>query len=290
MKYRVKKILSSISRILTAPFRFLFWLFKKIKDGFKNFFLENPEEMELGDVVQKAFENPGDILSHINDLRKHIFRAVLGLSAATVAAFFYINDILNWLAEPIGGIENIQAIEVTEPIGTVMRVAIMTGFMVALPYIVFELLMFAAPGLSRKSRILGVLSIPLVAIFFLGGLLFAYKVIIPPALDVLLNFMGIPINVRPASYIKFVTGLMFWIGIFFEFPLIAFVLSTMGIIKGEMLSKNWRLAVVIMAVIAAMVTPTVDPVNMIIVLVPLSLLYGLGIIFAYIGQGIKINK
>ncbi len=285
----MRKVFSTIWKVITAPFRFVFWLFrtifnffKKIFLAIKNFFSEEPEETPIGDVLQAGFENPASILYHLNELRKHIFRAVLGFVIATVLAFIFITQILEWITQPIGGIEQMQAIEITEPVGVVMRVALLTGFAISLPYIAFELMLFAAPGLSRRARVIGIFSIPLVFIFFIGGMAFAYYFMLDAALPVLLNFMGIPTLPRPSSYIRFVTGLMFWIGVSFEFPLIAYVLSAMRLLKPENLRDNWRIAVIGIAVLAAMITPTVDPINMGIVMVPLIVLYAMGVGMSYL--------
>jgi sec-independent protein translocase protein TatC len=283
----MRKVLSSIWKVLTAPFRLIAWVFRTIFGFFqrlfrrtKNFFTEEPEDTPISEVLQTGFDSPNSIFYHLNELRKHLFRAVIGFAIATVIAFIFVTPIMDWISAPVGGIRELQAIEVTESIGVVMRVALLSGFTVSLPYIVFELMMFAAPGLSPRARVIGIFSIPLVILFFVGGMLFSYYFLLDPALDVLLNFMGIPTLPRPSSYIRFVTTLMFWIGVSFEFPLVAYVLAAMGILKPNVLRDNWRIAVILIAILAAMITPTVDPINMAIVMVPLLLLYGVGVILA----------
>jgi sec-independent protein translocase protein TatC len=286
-------ILRKLWQIITAPFRWLGKAFIWVLEHtfFREFLTQEPEDTPIFDTIQKATDEPKDfftsVLEHLNDLRKHLFRALIGLVIATVLTFTFVTDIMDWLAAPIGGIGELQAIEVTEPIGVVMRVAILSGFTVALPYISFEILRFFAPGISRRARLIGLLGIPFVFVFFVGGLLFSYYLMLPAALPVLLNFMGIPTMPRPSSYLKFVTGLMFWIGISFELPLISLILSSMGILPAHFLKNNWRIAVIIMTVSAAMITPTVDPINMMIVLLPLLFLYFLSIIMAYVGQGLR---
>ena len=174
-----------------------------------------------------------DILEHLNELRKNLFRAMLFFMLTTALSFVYIQELLDWIAAPVGGLDSLQAIEVTEPLSTVMRVALLAGFSAALPYITFEIWLFAAPGLKRRSRIIGLVSIPFAFIFFIGGMAFAYYVMMPTALPFLINFMGINTVPRPASYVKFVTGLMFWIGLAFEFPLVIFALANMGLIQAR---------------------------------------------------------
>jgi sec-independent protein translocase protein TatC len=277
MKRRLRKLGRWILAFITWPFRTLRNLVRRVRD----FFREEPDDATLADSLQKATENPYGILEHLNALRKHVFRALGAWLLLTVLAFTFVTPLMDWLAMPIGGIGELQAVEVTEPIGVVMRVSLLAGFTVALPYIGLELLLFVAPALKPRGRLVGILGIPMIFVFFLAGMAFSYYLMLPVALPVLLNFMGIPTIPRPSSYISFVTGLMFWIGIAFEMPLLSFLLSSMGLLKGHSMRKNWRYAVFFIAVVAAMITPTIDPVNMLIVMGPLLLLYGLSILMAY---------
>jgi sec-independent protein translocase protein TatC len=288
----MRKVLNTIWRVISAPFRFIFWIFKKIFQwivnmlgGFRVLFLDEPEETPLPESLAKAVQSPMDVLDHLNELRKNLFRGVLFFVITTALSFIYIEELLDWISAPVGGLDSLQAIEVTEPLGTVMRVALLAGFSAALPYITFELWLFAAPGLKRRSRIFGLIAIPIAFLFFLGGMAFAYFVMMPTALDFLINFMGINTVPRPSSYIRFVTGLMFWIGIAFEFPLVIFALANMGLVRAQTLAAQWRIAVLVIAVAAAAITPTIDPVNMGLVMGPMILLYFLSIGLAYIAQG-----
>jgi sec-independent protein translocase protein TatC len=234
----------------------------------------------LGDSLEKAVSNPQSLLLHLDALRKHLFRAALALILMTVVAFAFASQIINLLALPVGGIEALVAIDPTEPIGTFMRVALLTAFAITLPYIILELWLFIAPGLSRDSRIFGLYAIPIAVIFFIGGMAFAYFVLLPTAIPFLVNFGGITSQIRPSSYIRFVTSIMFWIGIAFQFPLLIYVLARVGLIRAQVLIENWRLAVVIIAILSAMITPTIDPVNMGLVMGPMIILYFLGVVLA----------
>jgi len=273
----MRKLLRSLWLIITSPLRLLAWLWRKLTGGLRAFFVVEPEETPLGDTVQKALENPSDILVHLGALRGHLVRSVLALLLMAALAFSFASPILDWLAAPIGGIDELQAVDVTEPIGVVMRVTLLLAFTITLPYISLELLLFAAPGLKRRARVIGLVAIPLVMIFFLSGILFTYYYILPQAVPFLLEFMDIPTLPRPSSYISFATGLMFWIGVSFELPLLAYVLASMGLLPARLLRQNWRIALVVLSVVAAAITPTVDPINMLIVLIPLLLLYFLSV-------------
>lgn len=277
----MRRFFQRLWRFITSPFRWIGRIFSNIR----NFFVEEVDDAPLPDAFAKAVQQPVGILEHINDLRKHIFRAIVALFIAVAVTFIFIEQLLDWLTQPIGGIESLQAIEVTEPLGVAMRVALLAGFAISLPYITLELWMFAAPGLKRKARIRGLFAIPVATLFFIGGMAFAYYVMMPTALPFLLNFLDINTAVRPASYVKFTTGLMFWIGIAFQFPLVIFAFASMGIIKANTLAKQWRIAVVIIAVLSAAITPTIDPINMALVMGPMILLYFLSIGLARIAQG-----
>ncbi len=287
----MRKFLRALQRILLAPFRFILWLLRGIARWFSNlkteiqeFFTEEPEDTPLPDAFAKTMENPMGLLVHLDALRKHLMRAVLFMAITTGFAFIYAGRLIDLLASPIGGITHLQPIDVTEPIGVFMRVSLLVGFSLALPYIALELWMFAAPGLSRRSRVWGLVAIPAVVVFFVGGMAFAYFVMLPTALPFLLNFLGMTPQIRPSSYIGFTTSLMFWVGIAFEFPFVIFVLAALGLVKARGLAQQWRLAVVAIAILSAAITPTVDPVNMSLVMGPMIVLYFLSIGLAYLAQ------
>lgn len=281
----MRKLLRAFWRIITIPFRIIFWLLSTSELRAALSSIEE-EDSPLPDVIEKVVENPAGMLEHLNALRKHLFRALFVLALATGLSLAFNPQVMAFLAFPLeGGMESLVAIEVTEPIGTVMRVSLLSGFAISFPYIIYQLWLFVAPAIiERRNRWFSFLSIPIVVLFFLGGMAFAYFVMLPTALPFLLNFMGINTVPRPSSYIRFATGLMFWIGIAFEFPLVIFLLAKLGWVKAEMLAQQWRLAIVIIAVIAALITPTIDPVNMSLVMGPLIILYFLSILLAKIAQ------
>jgi sec-independent protein translocase protein TatC len=289
----MRKILRSIWKVITAPFRFIKWIVLSIgttlKKGSQNvasFFKEEEiDDAPIGETLATTIENPQALLPHINALRKHLLRVVLVIIVTTAISFLFVQEILRLLAAPMaGGIKELVAIDVTENIGTVMRVTLLSGFTIALPYLIFEIWLFIAPALKLSSRIKGLLAIPAAIILFVGGMAFAFFVMLPTALPFLFNFMGLTTQPRPSSYYNFVTTIMFWLGVTFEFPLAIYLLANLGLIKAKTLASQWRLAIVIIAVIAAAITPTVDPVNMGLVMAPMIVLYFISIGLAYIAQ------
>ena len=287
----MKRFFRLLFRVLTAPVWLPWRGVRALARGLYTvrmravaFFTAEPEEHSLADVIQEATEHPQELLAHLNTFRKHLFRAVLFWLATTGLAVVFTPQFIDLLAAPIGGIQHLQAIEVTEPIGVFFRVALLAGFALALPYIYWEMYLFVAPGLRPRGRVVGLLAAPLVLLFFLGGMAFAYFIMLPAALPFLLNFMGIPTLPRPSSYLRFVTSLMFWVGVAFEFPLIIYLLAAMGWVRAEQLLEHWRVAVVLIAILAAAITPTVDPVNMLLVMAPMVVLYMLSIGLARLAQ------
>jgi sec-independent protein translocase protein TatC len=289
----MRKLFKYLWKIISAPFRFVAWVIRSIVNtlnksaqGVASYFKnEDLDDAPIGDTLAATIENPSALLPHINALRKHLLRSVLAIIITTAISFLFVRNILDYLAQPLaGGIHELVAIDVTENIGTVMRVTLLGGFTIALPYVIFEIWLFVAPALRVNSRIKGLLAIPAAIFLFIGGMAFAYFIMLPTALPFLFNFMGLSTQPRPSSYYNFVTLIMFWIGVTFEFPLIIYLLANLGIVKAKALASQWRLAIVIIAVLAAAITPTVDPVNMGLVMAPMIVLYFISIGLAYLAQ------
>lgn len=221
-----------------------------------------------------------DMLQHFEEIRKRVLLSLVALALTTFVGFYFGQELIEIIARPVGGIDVLVSLEVTENIGVVMRVSLLGGFILAFPFILYQVLAFITPGLRPNERRWVFLSIPLATVLFAAGVLFAYYVMLPAALPFLINFFGIRTTPRLSNYFTFVTSLMFWIGVSFETPLLVFVLAKLKIVTARMLIKQWRLAIVIIAVLAAVVTPTPDPVNMALLMLPLAVLYILSILLA----------
>ena len=285
-----------IWRIVTFPFRLAFGIlafpFRKIRQ-FHKFLNTEPDERPLTDLFVELTTNKDTrqmLWDQIEALRMHILRAVIALVITVITSIWITQDLMEFLAIPVQGLEKLQAIQVTEEIGVFMRVAMYAGIAAAFPYIAFEIWLFAAPGLKPREKKMGLTGIPFATLLFFTGMSFTYFVLIPAALPFLGSFTKITQFWAAKEYFSFVTGLMFWIGIFFEFPLVIYVLSSMGLVKPAILMQQWRLAVVIIAILAAAITPTIDPVNMGLVMLPMVLLYFVSIGLSYIAYAGRKQK
>lgn len=276
----IRSLLEKLWHLLTLPFRLIAKPFLALRD----FISQEPEEVPMADVIARIFENPSILVEHIEALRGHILRSLAALFLTILVSTAFAGRVLDWLAKPVGGIKSLQAIEVTESIGAFMRVSLLCGFALALPYIGAEIFAFMNPGLKRRERALFIIAIPIASLLFVLGMAFAYYVMLPVALPFLLNFLGIVTIPRPSNYIRFVTGVMFWIGIAFQFPLVIYTLAGLGVVKAKSLASGWRFAILGIAILAAAITPTIDPVNMALVMAPMIVLYFLSIGLAALAQ------
>ena len=223
------------------------------------------------------FETSMPLLQHLNELRQRLFKAFFALILTTALSFVFAGQLIDFLAKPIGGSKALVSIEVTENIAIFMRVAMLSGVILGMPFIVYQLLRFILPGLKANERGWLLAIVPFATLLFIAGVAFTWFIMIPSAVPFLIHFLGITTQVRPLNYFEFITTLMFWIGICFELPLIMMFLAKMKIISAKKLLGGWRYAIVAIAIVAAAVTPTVDPVNMGLVMAPLLGLYAISI-------------
>ncbi len=221
---------------------------------------------------------------HLTELRKRLFISLAALLAGTVVCIYFAEQLMGILTLPIGGLGQLRSIEITENVSAVFRVALLGGLILSCPVLLYEILAFILPALKSNEKQTLFTFLPFTILFFLGGVAFAYFVLLPVAIPFLTSFMGIETEVRPTNYISFVTNMLFWVGVVFEMPLVIFILARIGILTAKQLMKNWRQAIVICAVLAMIITPTVDPVNMVILMVPLILLFFLSVLFAAIAE------
>jgi len=222
------------------------------------------------------------IWGHLSELRKRLIYAIIAFIFGIIISVIFGDFLLRVLARPIGGLENLLSIQVTENISVYFRVTMLGGFILSLPFILIQLFLFVSPGMTKKERRWLLWAIPIATLLFIGGGVFAYFVMLPTALPFLVQFPGPEVLPKWRDYVNFVTNLIFWIGLSFETPLLMYVLAKLRIIDAKGLIKQWRFAVVIIAVIAAVATPTPDPINMAILMAPLFILYLLGILLAAI--------
>jgi sec-independent protein translocase protein TatC len=221
------------------------------------------------------------IFEHLNELRERMVKVALALGVTTVLSLVFTTQIMEALLAPAGGIKPIF-LKPTEMFLTYMKVGLISGICLAMPVIIYHLLRFLAPGLRPEEKKWLYTLIPGITAFFIAGVSFAYFAMLPFALKYLLTFGGDLVEAKWAigEYISFVTSLLLWVGISFETPMIIFFLAKMKIVDAKKLSSYRKYAVVGAFVAAAVITPTPDPFNQMMVAIPIILLYELGILLA----------
>jgi sec-independent protein translocase protein TatC len=180
---------------------------------------------------------------------------------------------------PIGNHE-LQAITPTEKIFTYFEVTLVVGLIVAMPVIAYEVWAYVAPGLTRKERRYVIAIIPGATVCFVMGVAFAYFALLPAALGFLMGFGADRIRVVPTieSYVKFLSHLLIASGLIFELPLVMFFLAKLHLVNPRLLANIRRYVIVGAFVVAAVVTPTPDPFNQLLVAVPILVLYEIGVL------------
>lgn len=246
-------------------------------------------------VEADADEDDGNELrmgffEHLNELRQRVFKALVALVIGTLVGLVFAGEALNFLIAPYG--DRLAALGPTEPVVAYFRVSLMLGGILAIPVITYQVLMFVLPGLTKREARVLLMALPAITVLFVVGAAFAWFILVPPALGFLEGFQPTLFRAEWTAdlYLSFITSLIFWMGVAFETPLIFFVLAMLGLVSPRALASNWRIAVVGSAVAAAMITPTIDPVNMFLVMGPLLTLFALSIFLVAIGNRINMAR
>jgi sec-independent protein translocase protein TatC len=218
------------------------------------------------------------LLEHLGELRKRMVRCAFAVLALIILCFIFADQIFKVLLRPAGGSELIF-IEITEMIGIYMKVCLTAAIILAMPYIIFQLVMFVAPALTAKEKRYVNFVLPWVGLMFIGGVVFGYFVLLPPALNFLFNFgNGVArAEIRIENYVSVVSRLLLAIGLIFELPVLTTFLARIGIVNYKWLAGKRKIAIILSVVLAAIITPTVDPINMMLVAIPLVVLYEISI-------------
>jgi sec-independent protein translocase protein TatC len=237
-----------------------------------------------------ANEGQMSIMEHLEELRSRLLKSIIIVAITTGLSFAVTERLMAYLIAP-AGIKPVF-LRPTEMFVTYFKVALMAGAALAMPYLVYQLVQYIWPGLQGGERRYVRIIVPGATVSFVAGVAFTYYVALPFALRYLASFGGNLVEAQWAigEYISFVTTLLFWSGVIFETPLLMFFLSRLGIVTPKFLSTNRRFAIIIIAVVAAVITPTPDPFNMGIVMLPLLAMYEIGIVLAKIAYRERQQK
>ncbi|AEB10881.1 twin-arginine translocase subunit TatC [Marinithermus hydrothermalis] len=226
------------------------------------------------------------LVEHLEELRVRLIRSLLAWMVGAGVAYAFRVELLAILKRPLDlasqarGLEvNLIVLDITEPFITSLRVAAFGGLILALPFIVYQVWAFIAPGLYPHERRLAVPFLLGAGFSFTVGVVFAYYVLLPFAVPFLLAFLGdvITPQISIGRYIGQMLTYMAVMGILFELPVVSYLLTRLGFLDWRFLAQNRRVAIVAIVALAAIITPTADAVNLALVSVPLVFLYEVSI-------------
>ena len=225
---------------------------------------------------------------HLEELRQRLMWTAGMFLIAAIAASVFADQLLDILRGPAGDIELIF-IRPPEMFLGYFNIVVTAGILATVPMAIYQIMLFIGPAFESKEerkalRLVRWLAFPTILILFVGGVSFAYFVMLPVALAYLGGFGGDAVLAQwtISEYLKFVLNILIWVGIAFEMPLFVMLLARFGLVSADTLQRGWRVAFVVTAIIAAVITPTPDPLNRGIVWLPLFLLYMIGVLLAKI--------
>lgn len=241
---------------------------------------------EEGLEEQEELTGQMSFLDHLEELRRRILNSLIAVGIAFAACWYFADEIFEVFYNLIvsTGAELNQS-EVTEAFTIELKMALMAAIFLSSPFIIAQIWLFISPGLYRRERRYALPFIFSASILFVLGGLFGYYVALPVGLKFLIDFgknLKLVTLLTVSSAFDLVFALLVGLGVVFEIPAVIFLLSRLGIVSGPFLLKNMKYAVLGCFVAAAIITPTGDIGNMMILAVPMLALYAIGIIVAFV--------
>ena len=224
-------------------------------------------------------------LEHLEELRWRAIRILIAVAALTIGCFFVSDYMLNFLLYSTKNLQfdiNLQVLKIQTVFVIKLELALIFGIVLSLPYILYQIWQFVAPGLLEKERKYVFPVIFFATLSFLTGAGFAYFIIVPIALDFFLSLApsSVTNNIALDFYFGFVARIVLVFGVVFELPVVSLFLTKIGLLTPEFLKKYRRYAIVIIFIAAAILTPP-DPTTQVMLAIPLVVLYEFTIWISY---------
>jgi sec-independent protein translocase protein TatC len=238
-------------------------------------------------------DTPMPLTAHLAELRSRLIWCVLALAVGFGVCYGFSDKIVASLQMPMMLVGQpikvpLQIIAPAEAFITYIKVGLIAGLFLALPFILYQLWKFVAPGLLEHERKYTVPFIIGSAVLFYGGGIIFYGVL-PYLINFLLSFAkgDIKAQLSVGYYVTFCVRLMIAFGLVFQLPMVVIFLTQLGLLSSRLLIRYLRHAVVLIFVLAAMITPTTDPLSLLFMVLPMLLLYGLSILAA---KGVELRQ
>ena len=251
--------------------------------------MSDTAELPSPDSVQDSMPAMS-FLEHLEELRKRIIYSLIAVTVGFFACWNYHEFIFRFVQRPVmdalqrnGMAEKLVYLNPTEPFNLYLKVAFLAGLFVTSPFVLYQVWLFISPGLYRNEKRY-VLPFMFSTVFlFLGGGLFAYKMVYPAALNFLIDYgKQFQPMITIGEYTDLFLTIMLGMGLIFEMPILVFFLSMMGIVSPRWMWRNVRYSILVIFIVAAILTPTTDILNMCLFAAPMVGLYILSIGVAWI--------
>ena len=228
-----------------------------------------------------SFEDRLTLVQHLDELRTRVVVSISAFAVAFILCFWQNSRLLDIANAPLPGDRTPITLGVAEPFTTTVTITLYAAIVISLPVILYQAYAYMLPALTDRERRVIVPFLVMVPVLFCAGVVFGYFVVLPAATKFLLNFNESQFNIqiRAKDYYSFFTMTLGAMGLVFQLPIGILAVSRLGIVTPRQLAQNRRYAYLVIAVIAAAL-PGVDPVSMIIEMVPLLVLFELSILLA----------
>ena len=241
-------------------------------------------------INEPAQDRQMPLLDHLEELRQRVLKSLLAILFCTIFCIILVKPLIKLLEAPAGSIRFLQ-VAPGEFLFVSIKVACYSGIAIAIPYIIFQILSFILPGLTKNEKKLIAPAVAGSAILFLLGIFFAWWALVPAALRFLINY-GADV-VEPfwsiEKYLDFVLLLLIWTGISFQLPILQFLLGVLGLVKWKQMLSSWRWVLILSAIAGAIITPSTDPITMLLLSGSISILFFLGVLMVAITDQIKVQ-
>jgi sec-independent protein translocase protein TatC len=250
---------------------------------------------EMSATVSSDQDNPEPLpamgfLDHLEELRRRIVYSIAAVAVGFFACWWKVEKIYDIMQRPImdalrnnGMSEKLVYLNPTEPFNLYLKIAALAGLFLTSPFVLYQVWMFISPGLYRnEKRYVVPFMVSTIALFSAGGY-FGFKIVYPAALNFLISFgKQFQPMITIKEYTELFLSIILGMGLIFEMPILVFFLALMGIVTAGWMWKNFRYSILIIFIVAAIVTPTTDILNMCIFAAPMIALYALSIGIAYV--------
>ena len=226
---------------------------------------------------------------HLEELRWCLIKAVIAVFVGFLVSYFFTDQIFAFMVRPLksalGPEESLIGTGVTEAFFLELKVAGVAGLFGASPVVFYQIWRFIAPGLREREKKLVIPFVVCASVFFVGGAYFCYWAVLPFAFQYFVEqyrSLGVAPQIRIGEYFTFFSRMLLAFGVTFELPVFTFFLVRFGIWDYHFLLRQFRYAILVIFIVAAILTPGPDVVSQILLAVPLTLLYILSIGVAYV--------